>query len=75
MKVVIYNWAGDKKVSETLDILGYKHNEEVEVEDPYHVVKVIYEMGLNVMLRRRRHGTEESAHMLIACDSRGFGQR
>ena len=69
MKVVIYNWAGDTETGKVLKELGYEHNQEMNVLQPMLIAKRIFDKGINVMLRHQDEG------ILIACDSRGFGQR
>ena len=51
------------------ELTGYKHQQEVPVEDIYNIAKDIFETGLNVMLL---HSGE---NIVIMVDDKRFHQR
>jgi hypothetical protein len=68
MKANVYFFHGANCKHE--ELTGYKHNQEVPVEDIYNIVKDIFEMGLNVMLYR-----SSKENIIIFVDDKRFQQR
>ena len=71
MKVQIYNWAGERRIKEDIEALGYKHYAIVE-GDVFQIAKQFIELGDNVMILNANGIT---CDFVVAVDSRNFGQR
>ena len=67
MKAAIFFFYGADCKHE--ELTGYKHQQEVPVEDIYNIAKDIFETGLNVMLL---HSGE---NIVIMVDDKRFHQR
>jgi hypothetical protein len=68
MKASVYFFHGANCKHE--ELTGYKHNQEVPVEDIYNIAKDIFEMGLNVMLYR-----SSKENIIVFVDDKRFQQR
>jgi len=68
MKATIFYFHGANCKHEELS--GYKHNQEVPVEDIYNVARDIFDLGLNVMLY---HSGNDN--IVIMVDDKRFQQR
>ena len=68
MKASVYFFHGANCKYE--ELTGYKHGQEVPVEDIHNVAKDIFDIGLNVMLYRS--GKE---NIIIFVDDKRFQQR
>ena len=66
MKATIYYWALQNFEEKT----GYKHNQEIPVEDIFNIQAFIFGLGLNTMLY---HASDD--HWILFVDDRRFTQR
>lgn len=70
MKIEIFNWAGERKITELIKEFGYEHR-EIIVGDVLAVANRFLEAGANVMILQ---GHNDVTYVL-AIDTRSFGQR